>query len=214
MACSLLYRDLGESKEVLTPLWEDASEARSESPESAASKTRRPDTCSDLASRRCSSETKKTLKCSWWTTAPMPPKLPTASPLRPGKSFHSPYYLYGHLWLRFVIVWSFRKAIVARAKELNVRLTNAQGKLKKVSAEWAGWQYPHTSGRPDKLFVGSITFVFTKWQLGFLTPLFSFSLSMCLSLFIITNFCAWDPSFRETHSIDTLFRPLVRQISN
>ena len=28
-----------------------------------------------------------------------------------------------------------RKAIVARAKELNVRLTNAQGKLKKVSAE-------------------------------------------------------------------------------
>merc|ERR1712038_2133241 len=44
-----------------------------------------------------------------------------------------------------------RKAIVARAKELNVRLTNAQGKLKKVSAERAGWQNPHTPGRPDKL---------------------------------------------------------------
>lgn len=34
--------------------------------------------------------------------------------------------------------------IVQRAKELNVRMTNAQGKLKKVSAEWAGWQDLHT----------------------------------------------------------------------
>jgi hypothetical protein len=60
----VLCRDLGESREVLTPASADGSAARSESPESAASSRTRPDTCSDLASESSLSETKKTLNCS------------------------------------------------------------------------------------------------------------------------------------------------------
>merc|ERR1719469_1691370 len=61
---SAASRGPGGSREVLTLASADASEARSESPKSVPSKTRRPDTCSDLASASCSSETKKTLNFS------------------------------------------------------------------------------------------------------------------------------------------------------
>jgi len=81
----LLYRDHGESREVLIHVSEDASEARLESPRSVPSRTRRPDTSSSLASRSSSSETKRTSNSSWWTTASTPVRSPSASPPKPGK---------------------------------------------------------------------------------------------------------------------------------
>ena len=96
------------------------------------SKTRRPDIYYQMASKRCLSAMKKILKFfSWTTESTVERSLKESEPAK-GKFYHR--------WLSYhFFFYVFRLRIVQRAKELNVRLTNAQAKSKKESTEWAFW---------------------------------------------------------------------------
>lgn len=153
-----VYRDPGESQEVWTLARDAASEERSEDQRSEESKIKRRDTSLPPAWRSSSSETKVKLNCSSWTTELTAARLPkTSQPLRGMWLHHFDFlcaqsinHLYSFNHSHLMPSLCHRLAIVKRAKELNVRLTNGQAKLRKVSAEWAASQPlsgPHKQAR-------------------------------------------------------------------
>lgn len=96
------------------------------------SRTIRPDIFFQTASRSCLSAMKRILNFSSWTTESTVERSLKESEPAKGK------FIIDHcLLISFLIVNRLR--IVQRAKELNVRLTNAQAKSKKESTEWAFW---------------------------------------------------------------------------
>ena len=130
------YRNPGELPTVLILESVVSSEATKPSPPLVMALIRRPATSCLMDSESYSLETRRTSNCCSWTTEFTAVRSPTLSPPRPGKHF---------LWLPFRPSFDsltrflpfFRKAIVQRAKELNVRLTNGTAKLKKQSNEWS-----------------------------------------------------------------------------
>ena len=97
---------------------------------SVASKTIRRDISSQMVSRNSWLATKKILSFFWWTTKFTAERSPRKLVSARGKYYFDLFYI-----TRFYC-WC-RLRIVQRAKELNVRLTNAQAKSKKESTEWA-----------------------------------------------------------------------------
>ena len=137
------YRNPGELPTVSILESVVSSEATKPSPPLVMALIRRPAMSCQMDSESSSSETRRTSNCCWWTTESTAVRSPTLSPPRPGKH---------RLWLPFCPSFDsltrflpfFRKAIVQRAKELNVRLTNGTAKLKKQSNEWTR-SYAHGS---------------------------------------------------------------------
>ena len=95
---------------------------------SETSRKGRLDTLFPTDSRSCWSQTNRILNYSSWTTGSTAERSLRTSRLQRGKQTFS---------FLFAV---FRLRIVQRAKELNVRLTNAQAKAKKESAEWDSWR--------------------------------------------------------------------------
>ena len=129
-----MYRFLGENLEVLIALPDVSSAVPSVCPSSEANNVPRPDTCSPVASERCSSATSPTVSSSSWTTELTVPRLPRTSVLPRGKKTNHLKSFY----LTRAFVRHYRLRIVNRCRALNVRVTNAQAKLRKVSNEWDG----------------------------------------------------------------------------
>ena len=124
------WRNPGGSQEVWTVSSDVSSEEELLCLPSEASRLEEQDTSSQAAWRSSWSETNRTWNCSWCTTEPTAVKSPRVSLLSRGKLSR-----HGVNLARFL---HFRKSIVLRAKEMGVRLTNGNAKLKKASNEWAG----------------------------------------------------------------------------
>lgn len=123
-------RHPGGSQEVWTVSSDVSSEVAFACLRSEASRQEERDTFSQAVWRSSWSETSPTWNYSWCTTEPTAVKLPRASLPSRGKS--------GLHGVNERVFSQYRKSIVLRAKEMGVRLTNGNAKLKKASNEWAG----------------------------------------------------------------------------
>ena len=152
------YRNPGELPTVLILESVVSSEATRPSPPLVMALIRRPATSCLMDSESCSSAMRRTSTFCSWTTEPTAERFPPPSQPRPGKNsfFRSLLFLCCVDPYR-VPLCLCRKAIVQRAKELNVRLTNGTAKLKKQSNEWArGPPTQLSCYRPlQMLFLGS-----------------------------------------------------------
>ena len=131
----VFYRNPGEPPMVSILESVVSSEATKPSPKLVMALIRRHATSYLMDSESSSLETRRTSNCCWWTTEFTAVRSPPLSPARPGKHcFWLPFCPFFDSLTRFLPFC--RKAIVQRAKELNVRLTNGTAKLKKQSNEW------------------------------------------------------------------------------